>query len=119
MTMFLVPPALTPCSAGTFLELEAKLQTFDDKDFHQAHELVIRKTSAAANVGAAGIAAAISGVGGIKVGVKFLVGETGQLRKEHSLLFKNVSEVRKLGFPNVIMPGDVRFGRIFQRHLSD
>ena len=40
--------------------------------------------------------------------LKFLIGEAGQLRKDQNMLFKNVIEVRRLGFPNVIMPGDVR-----------
>ena len=30
------------------------------------------------------------------------------MRQEHLSLFRNAIEARKIGFPNVIMPGDVR-----------
>lgn len=30
------------------------------------------------------------------------------MRQEHVNLFRNAIEARKIGFPNVIMPGDVR-----------
>ena len=30
------------------------------------------------------------------------------MRREHVNLFRNAIEARKIGFPNVIMPGDVR-----------
>ena len=83
----------------------------DDKDFHQLHETIIRKATDQKNmslhnstVGGSGS----SSPGRICVTLKFLIGEAGQLRVDQSALFKNVIEVRRLGFPNVIMPGDVR-----------
>ena len=83
----------------------------DDKDFHQLHETIIRKAADQKNlslhnstVGGSGL----SSPGRICVTLKFLVGEGGQLRIDQSALFKNAIEVRRLGFPNVIMPGDVR-----------
>lgn len=37
-----------------------------------------------------------------------LHGELNQIKEDNPLLFKNVSLTNKLGFPDVIMPGDVR-----------
>lgn len=37
-----------------------------------------------------------------------LHGELKHIKEENPLLFKNVSLTNKLGFPDVIMPGDVR-----------
>ncbi|KAG8233145.1 hypothetical protein J437_LFUL010375, partial [Ladona fulva] len=45
---------------------------------------------------------------GIVVSLRMLHGELAQVREENPLLFKNVSLTRKLGFSDVIMPGDVR-----------
>jgi hypothetical protein len=38
-----------------------------------------------------------------------LHGELPQVREENPLLFKNISLTKKLGFSDVIMPGDVRY----------
>lgn len=40
--------------------------------------------------------------------LKMLHGELKHIKEENPLLFKNVSLTNKLGFPDVIMPGDVR-----------
>ena len=83
----------------------------DDKDFHQLHETIIRKGTDQKNLSLHNSTTGGSGSsspGRICVTLKFLVGEAGQLREDQSALFKNVIEVRRLGFPNVIMPGDVR-----------
>lgn len=37
-----------------------------------------------------------------------LHGELSQVREENPLLFKNICLTKKLGFSDVIMPGDVR-----------
>lgn len=37
-----------------------------------------------------------------------LHGQLSQIKEENPLLFKNLSLTNKLGFPDVIMPGDVR-----------
>lgn len=45
---------------------------------------------------------------GIMISVKMLHGELRTIREENPILFKNVNLTNKLGFPDVIMPGDVR-----------
>jgi dedicator of cytokinesis protein 3 len=45
---------------------------------------------------------------GIGISLKMLHGELPQVREENPLLFKNISLTKKLGFSDVIMPGDVR-----------
>lgn len=37
-----------------------------------------------------------------------LHGELNQIKEDNPMLFKNTSLTKKLGFPDVIMPGDVR-----------
>jgi len=44
--------------------------------------------------------------------LKLLHGELPQVREEHALLMKNMAVTRKLGFADVIMPGDVRLAYI-------
>jgi dedicator of cytokinesis protein 3 len=50
----------------------------------------------------------ISFLSGIVISLKMLHGELPQVREENPILFKNISLTRKLGFSDVIMPGDVR-----------
>jgi len=50
----------------------------------------------------------ISLLSGIVISLKMLHGELPQVREENPILFKNISLTRKLGFSDVIMPGDVR-----------
>lgn len=45
---------------------------------------------------------------GLVVSVKVIHGELEQATKENPLLLKNVCITKKLGFSDVIMPGDVR-----------
>lgn len=40
--------------------------------------------------------------------MKMYHGQLSQIKEDNPLLFKNVSLTSKLGFPDVIMPGDVR-----------
>lgn len=47
---------------------------------------------------------------GLVVSVKMVHGELEQATKENPLLLKNVCVTKKLGFSDVIMPGDVRYG---------
>ena len=94
---------------GTSADFEAKLNVCDDKDFHQLHELIMKKATAkysplSSSFGSHGD----DSQGEVSVSLKFMVGEAAQLRRDQSV-FKNVIEVRRLGFPNVIMPGDVRY----------
>ncbi|KAK7862569.1 hypothetical protein R5R35_004185 [Gryllus longicercus] len=83
-------------------EFSCKVFTTDEKDFHQLHELLIKKQSSK-----------YSPLGGqpnygIGISLKMLHGELSQVREENPLLFKNVALTQKLGFSDVIMPGDVR-----------
>lgn len=43
------------------------------------------------------------------VSLRLLRGELAALRHEYIHLLKNVPLTQKLGFPDVIMPGDVRY----------
>jgi len=42
------------------------------------------------------------------VSLRILHGELSQVREENPLLFKNICLTKKLGFSDVIMPGDIR-----------
>lgn len=50
----------------------------------------------------------VTGATGIDISVKLLDGSFTKVEEENPLLFKNVSLTRKMGYPDVIMPGDVR-----------
>ncbi|XP_076266616.1 dedicator of cytokinesis spg isoform X4 [Rhynchophorus ferrugineus] len=82
-------------------EISMKVYQVEDKDFHQLHEFIIKQS---------GKYSALSGPinYGIMISLKMLHGELRMIRDESPLLFKNVSLTSKLGFPDVIMPGDVR-----------
>lgn len=74
----------------------------EEKDFHQLHEFIIRQS---------GKFSALPGHNlnyGLMMSVKMLHGELRTIREENPLLFKNICLTSKLGFPDVIMPGDVR-----------
>lgn len=45
---------------------------------------------------------------GIILSLRVFHGELAQIREENQLLLKNIGATKKLGFPDVIMPGDVR-----------
>ena len=98
-TLFLV----SFCSVGKQIDLEARLHLCEDKDFHQIHEQII-KSSAALKSACQGSKLAVS--------LQMLSGEAGHLRREQEQRRlkkqKCMVEARKLGFPNVILPGDVR-----------
>lgn len=96
-------------SAENAMESEEKEHNFrlyqcEEKDFYQLHEMLIRKTS--------GKYSPINGNGnnsyGIGVSMKMLHGELLQARQEQPLLFQGAVITRKIGFPDIIMPGDVR-----------
>lgn len=82
-----------------------KLFQCEEKDFHQLHEMIIKKTSGKYSpINANGS----SSTYGIVVSVKLLQGELPQARQEQPLLLQGTTITRKLGFPDIIMPGDVR-----------
>lgn len=90
-------------STENLIETEEKEHSFrlyqcEEKDFFQLHEMLIKKVS--------GKFSPISG--SIGVSVKMLHGELLQLRQEQPLLFQCAAITRKMGFPDIIMPGDVR-----------
>lgn len=97
-------------NTDNLVESEEKEHSFrlfqcEEKDFNQLHEMLIKKTS--------GKYSPISGSGiinsyGIGVSVKMLHGELVQARQEQPLLFQGAVITRKMGFPDIIMPGDVR-----------
>ena len=89
---------------GTTVDFEAKLQMGDDKDSHHLHDLILKKSTGKFSSVAAG--GGDSGCVGITA--RLLAGEAGQVRKEQAILFKTTPEARRIGFPNVIMPGEVR-----------
>lgn len=45
---------------------------------------------------------------GIVMSLRVLHGDIEKVREENPLLLKNITLTKKLGFPDVIMPGDVR-----------
>ncbi|XP_046396689.1 dedicator of cytokinesis protein 3 [Ischnura elegans] len=97
-------PSLPSSSSWSAEEREFtfRVHTCEEKDFHQLHDLLIRKQGGKYNP--------LSGQPnyGIVVSLRMLHGELAQVQGENPLLFKNVSLTRKLGFSDVIMPGDVR-----------
>ncbi|CAD7092210.1 unnamed protein product [Hermetia illucens] len=97
------------CHLDSTVETEEKEFTFkifqcEEKDFHQLHELIIKKASgkfSPLNTGG-------QSNYGIVVSMKLLHGGLLQARQEQPTLFQGASITRKMGFPDVIMPGDVR-----------
>lgn len=84
-------------------EFTMKVYQAEDKDFHQLHEFLIKQSG--------GKYSALSGGPinyGIMISLKMLHGDLKSVCEENPLLFKNVCLTSKLGFPDVIMPGDVR-----------
>lgn len=82
-------------------EFNLKVYQGEEKDFHQLHEFIIRQSGK------------YNGLScppnyGIMISLKMLHGGLSNIKEENSMLFKNVSLTSKLGFPDVIMPGDVR-----------
>ncbi|XP_015108826.1 dedicator of cytokinesis protein 3 isoform X1 [Diachasma alloeum] len=82
------------------LEMTFKVYQGEEKEFHQLHEQIIRNNKCSPLPGQPNY--------GIVVSLRVLHGELSQVREENPLLFKNICLTRKLGFPDVIMPGDVR-----------
>lgn len=72
----------------------------EEKEFHQLHEQIIRNNKCSPLPGQPNY--------GIVVSLRILHGELSQVRDENPLLFKNICLTKKLGFSDVIMPGDVR-----------
>jgi len=80
-------------------ELSFKLYSTDEKEFSQLHEHLIKKQMGKVSV--------VSGSLTI-VELKLYTGEVNAIRQENPIIFKNAVTTRKLGFPDIIYPGDVR-----------
>lgn len=81
--------------------LSFKVYQAEEKDFHQLHEFIIRQSGKYSSL-------SCQPNYGIIISLKMLHGELNQIKEDNPLLFKNISLTNKLGFPDVIMPGDVR-----------
>jgi dedicator of cytokinesis protein 3 len=89
------------------LEPEERESTFkifscEEKDFYQLHELIIKKNTSKFNP--------INTVGsnyGIAVSLRLIQGGLGQAQIDQPMLFQGTI-TRKMGFPDVVLPGDVR-----------
>ncbi|KAK9889845.1 hypothetical protein WA026_007208 [Henosepilachna vigintioctopunctata] len=82
-------------------EFNMKVFQGEERDFHQLHEFIIKQ------IGKYNALTCPPNYG-IMISLKILHGELRQIKEDNQLLFKNVSLTKKLGFPDVIMPGDVR-----------
>lgn len=96
-------------SAENLIEWEEKEHSFrlfqcEEKDFNQLHEMLIKKTSGKYSPISSGVNTSY----GIGISVKMLHGELLQARQEQPLLFQGAVITRKMGFPDIIMPGEVR-----------
>jgi dedicator of cytokinesis protein 3 len=77
----------------------------NEKDYYQLHEFIIRKANAKYAV--------VSGQNNgqncsLVVSLKLLNGGLGQAKHEQPTLFQGTTITRKMGFPDVIFPGDYR-----------
>lgn len=84
-------------------EATFKIYSCEEKDYYQLHELIIKK--------ATGKYSPLSVVGssyGIVVSLRLINGGLGQAEIDQPMLFQGTSITRKLGFPDVVLPGDVR-----------
>ncbi|XP_010894805.2 dedicator of cytokinesis protein 4b isoform X3 [Esox lucius] len=72
-----------------------------ESEWHQIHESIIRKISSRYNLAGSNT--------GLAVSLQLLHGDIEQLRREYMVLFtRGVSITKKLGFSDIIMPGDMR-----------
>ncbi|XP_053657758.1 dedicator of cytokinesis protein 3 [Anopheles marshallii] len=85
-------------------EFSFKIFQCEEKDYHQLHELIIKKASGKFQP----INASTQGHYGLVVSMKLLHGEISQAKLEQPILFQGTAITKKIGFPDVIMPGDVR-----------
>lgn len=74
----------------------------DEKDFCTLHDTLIRKQSSKYSP------LSSHPNYGVVISLRILDGDLRQIREENPLAFKNVSTTKKMGFPDVIMPGHVR-----------
>jgi len=89
-------------SGGDEREFTFRVFQADEKDFCQLHDTLIRKQNSKYSP------LSSHPNYGIVISLRILDGDLRQVREENPLAFKNVSSTKKMGFPDVIMPGHVR-----------
>ncbi|KAG7318973.1 hypothetical protein KOW79_017447 [Hemibagrus wyckioides] len=73
----------------------------NENEWYQIHENIIRKSSTKYTAPSTNY--------GLIISLQLLRGETEKIRRENPMIFnRGVAITRKLGFPDVIMPGDIR-----------
>uniref|UniRef100_A0A673X1L2 Dedicator of cytokinesis 3 n=1 Tax=Salmo trutta TaxID=8032 RepID=A0A673X1L2_SALTR len=73
----------------------------NENEWYQIHENIIRKSSTKYTAPSTNY--------GLIISLQLLRGEMEQIRRENPMIFnRGVALTRKLGFPDVIMPGDIR-----------
>uniref|UniRef100_A0A3Q4GUY2 Dedicator of cytokinesis 3 n=1 Tax=Neolamprologus brichardi TaxID=32507 RepID=A0A3Q4GUY2_NEOBR len=73
----------------------------NENEWYQIHENIIRKSSTKYTAPSTNY--------GLIISLQLLRGDMEQVRRENPLIFsRGVAITRKLGFPDVIMPGDIR-----------
>ncbi|KAE8298901.1 Dedicator of cytokinesis protein 3 Modifier of cell adhesion Presenilin-binding protein [Larimichthys crocea] len=73
----------------------------NENEWYQIHENIIRKSSTKYTAPSTNY--------GLIISLQLLRGDMDQVRRENPLIFsRGVAITRKLGFPDVIMPGDIR-----------
>ncbi|XP_076864277.1 dedicator of cytokinesis protein 3 isoform X2 [Brachyhypopomus gauderio] len=73
----------------------------NESEWYQIHESIIRKPSSKFTAPSTNY--------GLIISLQLLRGEMEQVRRENPMVFnRSVAITRKLGFPDVIMPGDIR-----------
>ncbi|KAK5873150.1 hypothetical protein PBY51_013789 [Eleginops maclovinus] len=73
----------------------------NENEWYQIHENIIRKSSTKYTAPSTNY--------GLIISLQLLRGDMDQVRRENPLIFsRGVAMTRKLGFPDVIMPGDIR-----------
>ncbi|XP_076003220.1 dedicator of cytokinesis protein 3 [Genypterus blacodes] len=73
----------------------------NENEWYQIHENIIRKSSTKYTAPSTNY--------GLIISLQLLRGDMEQVRREYPLIFsRGVAITRKLGFPDVIMPGDIR-----------
>ncbi|XP_051550346.1 dedicator of cytokinesis protein 3-like isoform X6 [Myxocyprinus asiaticus] len=73
----------------------------NENEWYQIHENIIRKSSTKYTVPSTNY--------GLIISLQLLRGDMEQVRRENPMIFnRGVAITRKLGFPDVIMPGDIR-----------
>uniref|UniRef100_F7CV11 Dedicator of cytokinesis 3 n=1 Tax=Monodelphis domestica TaxID=13616 RepID=F7CV11_MONDO len=78
-----------------------KLICNNENEWYQVHENIIRKSSTKYT--------APSSNYGLIISLQLLRGDMDQIRRENPMIFnRGLAVTRKLGFPDVIMPGDIR-----------